>query len=68
MLVFLAPTVQLYLKIQCIGGLTILGFWVEGEHFWLTLLDTLPLVHALLQSLEHPLLTDPLDVPSTGGE
>lgn len=43
---------------------TVLGVGVEGRKLWLRLRDDLLPVHALLQSLEHALLSDSLNVPS----
>lgn len=43
---------------------TVFGVRVEGRKLWLRLRDDLLPVHALLQSLEHALLSDSLNVPS----
>lgn len=43
---------------------TVFGVGVEGRKLWLRLRDDLLPVHALLQSLEHALLSDSLNVPS----
>lgn len=46
---------------------TIFSVGVEGGHLWFAFLDALLPVHALLQPLEHALLTNPLDVPPECG-
>lgn len=45
-------------------GPTIFSVRVEGWQLWLGLCDDFLLVHALLQSLKHALLSDSLNVPS----
>ena len=45
-------------------GHTVLNFWIERHQIWLYLLHSHLLLHALLEPLEHPLLSYPLDVPS----
>lgn len=44
---------------------TIFSVRVKRRDLWLTFLDPLLLVHALLEALKHALLTDTLNVPST---
>lgn len=43
---------------------TVLSVGVEGRELWLGLGHHFLPVHALLQTLEHALLSDSLDVPS----
>lgn len=49
-------------KIKHCSG-TVFSVGVEGGQLWLCLLDDLLSVHALLQTLEHALLSDSLDIP-----
>lgn len=54
---------SLVVQVHDVESRTVLSVRVEGQHLWLALLDTLLLVHALLQTLKHTLLTDTLYVP-----